>query len=330
MMRTRTAVAVLAFTPAATGAIHLLPAGEFRALDGRPTDVKSWRLDAPLAEALIASARARATDYVVDFEHQTLLTKENGQPAPAAGWFRELEWRDDGLWAAVSWTERAKQMIEAGEYRYISPVFAYDRQGRVVGLRHAALTNDPALDALGEVAALAAARFDPKEQSMKLEQLIAALGLAADATDADALAAVAGLKQQADEAQAQIAALKAQQTPDPAKYVSVDTMQALQTQVAELSRQINTKEVDDLVEVALSEGKLLAAQEAWARDLGAKDIAALKSYLASTVSIPALKGMQTGGRQPADPQCPNGLNAEQLAVCRAMGIDPKEYVAAAA
>ncbi|WP_438805125.1 phage protease [Sodalis sp. (in: enterobacteria)] len=57
----------------------------------------------------------------------------NGQPAPAAGWYSQLEWVEGlGLFAVdVEWTERARTLIAAGEYRFVSPLFQYDRQGNV-------------------------------------------------------------------------------------------------------------------------------------------------------------------------------------------------------
>jgi phage I-like protein len=54
----------------------------------------------------------------------------------------------------VGWTERASQMIETGEYRYISPVFLYDKKtGAVTRLLHAELINNLALDGIDTIAA---------------------------------------------------------------------------------------------------------------------------------------------------------------------------------
>jgi phage I-like protein len=77
---------------------------------------------------LIAAADARQTPYVIDYEHQTLRSAKNGLPAPASGWFKKLEWREGvGLFAVdVEWTDAAAAAIDAGEYRFISPVFLYD------------------------------------------------------------------------------------------------------------------------------------------------------------------------------------------------------------
>lgn len=134
---------------------RLIPAGTFRAIDGRPYGLDGWHLYRDAALRIIRMAADRASDYVIDYEHQTLSVAKNGQAAPAAGWFKRLEWREgDGLFVTdARWTERAKAMIQVKEYRFISPVFTYDITGRVLDVLHAALTNNPALDGLTELAA---------------------------------------------------------------------------------------------------------------------------------------------------------------------------------
>ncbi|MEH5891141.1 phage protease, partial [Enterobacter roggenkampii] len=143
---------------ATPGVIQLFPAGEFRARDGRPTECAAWLMTREIAERLIAAADARDTPYVLDYEHQTLRAAKNGLPAPAAAFFKKLEWRDgEGLFAIdVEWTAAAAAMVEAKEYRFISPVFSYDKTGQVMELLNAALTNTPAVDGMEEVLLAAA------------------------------------------------------------------------------------------------------------------------------------------------------------------------------
>lgn len=144
---------------ALTGAgntIRLIPSGLFRSTDGRPVGLPGWTLNASNAAAIIEAAASRVDDFVIDYDHQTTHTSQNGQPAPAAGWFKRLEWHEGrGLLAVdVRWTARASSMIIAREYRYISPVFGFDaKTGEVKNLRSAAITNNPALDGLTDIAA---------------------------------------------------------------------------------------------------------------------------------------------------------------------------------
>ena len=283
----RYSVAALVLDLKAGAQIQILPAGDFRGTDGRPAEVPAWKLDAALAKRVIARAKDRANRLVIDFEHQSLKAETNGQPAPAAGWFKSLEWREGGglFTTDAEWTARAKQMIDAGEYRYLSPVFRYDTaSGEVLEVLMAAVTNVPALDGMIE---LAAAKFDfsDKEQPVNevLKKALAALGLAETASETEVTAAIAALKAQ---------------VPDPAKFVPVTAMKDLQDQVATLRTDAANRGIDEIVAKALADGKLLPAQETWARSLGGKDLAALKEYIASAQPIPALLGTQTHNRGP--------------------------------
>jgi phage I-like protein len=132
-----------------------MPAGLFRAGDGRPHNIPGWVMSRSAALRIIDLANDRTNDFVIDFEHQSLDASRNGTPAPAAGWFKRMEWREgDGLYVVdARWTDLAAKMIAAREYRYISPVFSFDKDGNVSSVLNAALTNTPALDGLTDLAA---------------------------------------------------------------------------------------------------------------------------------------------------------------------------------
>ena len=80
------------------------------------------------------------------------------------------------------------------------------------------------------------------------------------------------------------------------------------------------KQVADLVDVALSDGRLLPSQEPWARDLGKTNIAALTAYLDTAPKVAALSGTQTGGKPPEATQ--TQPDDALLAVCSMFGNDP--------
>lgn len=326
--------------------IKLLPAGEFRTRDGRPAECAAWVLDSANAAVLVAAAAAQKTLSVIDYEHQTLNAATNGKPAPAAGWYRELEWREgDGLYAVVDWTAAAAAAIEAREYLYISPVFTYTKTGRVLQLLHVALTNTPALDelpplsvaVLSRMASLSLTPTQPEtDMDELLEQLRWLLNLPVGATAEDVKAQLQKLTDQLNggntaaasidlaalltEQQTKIAALSANQV-DPAKFVPIETMRELQGQLAALSLQVQQGEVEELIQVALSDGRLLGAQEAWARDLGKTNLAALKGYLDTAPAIAALSRPQTKGNNPdsipassADFVAPAGCQVNQASL----------------
>ncbi|MCR9073910.1 MAG: phage protease [Alphaproteobacteria bacterium] len=160
--------------------VHLLPAGTFQGRDGRgPFSIDD-------AKALLAASQDPGLDMVIDYDHQTdyAAVPKVGGVAPAAGWVRGFDIRDDGIWAHVDWTPKAAAMIVAREYRYISPVFAADKKtGKVARLLRAALTNTPNLPITS------INRSTPNgDTSMDelLKSLQAALGLGDDA-DAEAV-----------------------------------------------------------------------------------------------------------------------------------------------
>ncbi len=158
-----------------------MPTGDITARDGR-----KWRL-ADAAAVVAASLRhAAGADLPVDYEHQTDYAADNGQPAPAAGWMRELSARADGIWARAEWTGRAQQMLNNREYRYISPTFVHSKSGDVRIIVRAALTNNPALDLPALAKSQTQLQLQPPEESMMdkalLHKIIQRLGLTTDAS----------------------------------------------------------------------------------------------------------------------------------------------------
>jgi phage I-like protein len=327
--------ALLATVPPvdATGRAQLLPAGEFAARDGRPGPGRTWKVSEADGMRLAADINevAARNPIVIDYEHQTLNAEHNGQPAPAAGWIRSVEWVPGrGLFATVEWTDKARAHIEAREYRFISPVIAWDKTtGRVVGVLNAALVNHPALLGMDSVTAGLAARQalttlktpHPPENPMDRAKLIAMLKLPENATDAQVEAAVAKLNTDLAASQAEVNTLRTQTDALRGQDAAArEAMQSLQQQVTALTAANTQRDVDALVTQALQAGKLLPAQRDWATKLGLKDLESLKAYIASAQAV-SLAG-QTGGKPPAgseDQQNPQELarratayQAEQL------------------
>jgi phage I-like protein len=306
---------------------RILPAGEFRAHDGRPTDCRAWRCDEADARRIVADLAARVRKSVIDYEHATLKAKKDAVKAPAAGWFDQAEWRADGLYlTGVEWTASAAREIAERAYRYVSPVFAYaPDSGRVLCLRHVALTNEPALDGLTDLAALAAEFFIPPMESCQMEfkKLLVALGLAESATEDEALTAIAALKND-------VVALSARTiAPDPAKYAPVDALAAVQAdnaalagKIAALTAEIHGEKVDALLAKARGEGRCSPALEGWLRDIGTKNLADLSAYLEKAPIVVAPGETQSGGQGAAGIAA---LTAEQRTLMKIGGWDAKVF-----
>lgn len=359
-MPSRLLIALLSSSLSLTAAavVQLLPAGQFAARDGRPGPGKSWTLTDAQGRQIAAALNAQSakTRFLFDVDHQTIRAEANGQPAPAAGWATRFEWRPgQGLYALdATWTEQARAWIESGQYAYISPVITFDDAGAVTGVLMAAITNYPALlgmEPLGaELSARLQAQFSPDpnlpESRMDLAQLVALLGLATGSDAAAVLSAITTLKAKADAAPVNAAPLSAAvatalgvaPTADEATALtaitalkggansSTQVIAALQSQLAALTTKINTDEVAALVAQAMADGKLLPVQRQWATDLGNKNIADLKSYLANAPKLLPGVGGQTGG---IDPSGGAGgaaaLNAAQAEVLSNMGVSADAY-----
>ena len=323
--------------------MQLFPDGEFSARDGRPASIKGssvavWRLDAAIAQAIISDWQSRKTPLVVDYEHQTMLSDANGQPAPASGWIENLVYlAGRGLFAAVKWTEKAQAHIAAGEYRYISPVFTFDKKtGAIARLHNAALTNNPALDGL---AAVALRRLTPTVQERPMNENVLALlrktlGLPENADETAIMAALTALG-------IELVALRSNPKPedkpkdgdpDPAYLTALATLQGEVTALrAELAAERKNKaavEVNAQIDAALKDGRLPASLKEWAITLGTNNPVALAAYLEKATPLEALKGMQTDKAQEKDKDGNKDavtLTADEQYAATQLGIDPKDY-----
>lgn len=303
---------------AAPVAFRLLPLGSFRAVDGRPEGIDAWILTKEDAERIAADLAALSRDLPIDYEHQILEAKKNGQPAPAAGWIKRLGVRLDGdapgLWAEeVVWTERARQMIAAGEYRYVSPVFRFDpKTGRITALLMAALTNHPGLDGLTDL--------QPLKEDTPMSDSIAALRAALGATDPaidPAAAAVEALRAR----DAEIARLKKEVEAVQAAAVPLTEHAKLQAELAALTARVEADEKARLIDAGLSDGRILPTQkDYWSQ----QPIAALKEWLKVAQPVAALTGQQSAKVAPNAGKTA-ALSAEAEHLVRIAGWKPEVF-----
>jgi len=331
-------------------AIQLFPAGEFDAPDGALSGKGPWLLNAAIANKLIAATGTKQ-NILIDYDHQSLLFTKNLEPLESAGTFAgaNLEWREGvGLFATnVSWTAASKAHFAKDEYRFISPLFTYDADtGEVTRLISVALTDNPAIKNMQAIELAAASLLNQqsislpeKEESMNKE-LLALLGLSEDADDKAVLAACAALKQLSDKSADLVAKIETLTTEkealaatsgqvDSSKYVPINVVTELQTQLAALSTGIESDKVTTLIQA--NKTKLpTPGLQAWA---ATQSLAALSAYLETAPEIAALSGLQTGGNAPdgitslddsnALVAAANKYQAEQ----KALGIDVDDIAA---
>lgn len=321
------------------GRIQLLPYGKFRATDGRPTDVEAWYVTDTNGADVVALANNQRNPLPIDYEHQIIHSLKNGKEAPSAGWMEYFYFTPQGIFADVRWTDKAADYIKNSEYRYISAVFAYDTDGYVRKIFHAALTNTPALDGMEEAMVAASVNLLQEESPMdkNLQAALCALfGLKPDSTEVEMTAKVTALsaakgKSDVDvldvyaklaEKEQSVAALSTQVgNPDPAKFVPVEQVAALQADFNALKASVETDKKDALITAALSQGKLSPALKDWAQSLS---VEALSAYLEKAPAMAALSGEPQAKTDPD--QNVVALSAAEQAAARALGMTEAEFI----
>ena len=121
--------------------VHALPLGEYEhPLHGKltftPERIKRF--------VQSVKDRVRGIDPDIDYDHKLDASKGN----KAAGWVKDAEERENGLWLLVEWTKQAAEEIRDKAYRYFSTEYA-DTWKDATGKEHAdvvlggGLTNRP-------------------------------------------------------------------------------------------------------------------------------------------------------------------------------------------
>ena len=325
--------------------LQLMPLGKVELRDGRGP----FKVEDPHAQIETTRGNAGNTHLVVDYDHQHHFGVKPGvaAQAPAAGWIdpASLRVEDDGIWADVEWTAAAADKLRAREYRYVSPLFAFDeKSGAVLAILNASLTNVPAIEALA-AAASADLTTDPQEiDNMLLAKIAAALGLADSATEeevmqslaalkdssagmASASAAVAaaaaqlGLPATATVAEVAAAAVAAKADPDPKLYAPVSAVTALQAQLAELQKD----KAAGIVAAAMEAGKVSPALKDWAINFATTDPAGFNDYLdkAPVILQPGAQLAAAAAQAGAD-----GLTDAERATAAMLGVPADKFLAA--
>lgn len=308
-------VIALAATDSVVGEqwVHLLPIGNVTPNDGRgPWHVVN-------ADNVIdnSMAYAGARKIPIDYDHQIDNAPKNGQPAPAAGWITQLQSRNDGIWGLVEWTAKARSYIAAKEYRYLSPVFNHTRDGEVIKLLRAALTNRPAL----ELTALANSAQETQLPGTGdlLAQLRTLLGLVNDADFNAIHEAVRNLMGEPVNPQVELAQLS--------------NLSALQQTLAATEDALKKSEETVLaaqIDKTIIEGRILPSHRDFTMRLSQIDSELFEQFT-SFVSgfIKPIKNFQTGGLPPERRGVENhtqSLDETEQAICRSMGHTKEEFV----
>jgi phage I-like protein len=216
----------------------------------------------------------------------------------AAGWVKDVELRDDGLYAKIGFTERAKGFILADELRYLSPEFRLSQINKTTGKEQgptflgAALLNDPFLTELPRVAA----SDNPQDTSMEFAAFLAALKLAADATPEQINARISALTA-AEGSTVALAESAGQVTKLAAEIKERDAV------IAKLQGDTRAAEVKAFCDAQVAAGRLAPAVRAHFEKLGVDGgVEAIKFVEQMPVIVALNTEKGTTGAASADPK----------------------------
>jgi phage I-like protein len=313
--------------------VRIFPKGKTDAIDGRVFELDDMA-------GVIARSLGPDQMLMVDYDHVTDL-QPTGAINPAAGWITALDAREDGLYARIDWSDAGRAAVAGKAYRFVSPVFLNDKQGRVVQVLRLSLTNTPAMPML-----TLATRQQPhththtkdKDETMDfLEKLRAALKLADDADHAlvlttcsalvDTMAKVAaevGADDAAGDALVkEVASLKAKGEAGARETAAIDT---LQKEIASLRTERAQEKANTAVDKAVTEGKLTPAQKEWALSYCVRDPNGFSDFIdkqpvvLASGKVDALAGDPAAGSKT--------LDAVEKQVCAALGLSEEEFMKA--
>ncbi|HRJ70255.1 MAG TPA: phage protease [Beijerinckiaceae bacterium] len=286
--------------------IKITPRGEVLTRDRR-----AYRID---PERLAAAFKADGTKPAVDIGHNTERGLFDSVPPPAIGWVEDMEARADGLYARVDWLAAGKAALDSRGYRYVSPCFWTDEDGVNARLvKSVALVTVPALGGLPALnSATGASPMNP--------ELLAALGLSATATPAEALAVISALK-----------------VPDPTKYVPAEQLAAANAELTTARAELKAAKDAEaaarcaaLVDDAVRAGKVTPAAKDHYLAFAKADFNACSAALAA---LPVLVKPGEDDETEAAPAAGNTaatLSADQIKIADSLGIKHADFAAALA
>lgn len=313
--------------PGAPEWVHLVPMpGPVRTVDGRgPYHVAD-------AEAVIAASLADPRGIPIDENHSTQIAGSRGEPAPARAWIKGLDARPDGIWGQVEWNATGEALMSERAYRGLSPVLVHRRDGTILQIRSAALTNTPNLIGLTAL---------NTETPMNWANVAKALGLDETVDEEAILAAIAKLKSAGpvEALQSSIEAIGTAfglEAHDPAAVVAAarlaaaerPNLLALQTELSDLKATTKKAASKAYVDGEMARGRLIPApmvEELVSLHMSNPDVA-----------VKMIEGLYVGSAPRATTPPPSAneagvltsLNAEQIIVADQLGLPHDTYLAA--
>ena len=254
---------------------------------------------------------------------EKLIKGPIGEPAPAQGWFEQLEIRNGEIWGKLNANEDGLALLSKQNYRYISPAFYHDANGHITAISSVGLTNKPNLD----LVALNHQQHSQKSPQQENQPMPLALAIATalslnseTATEADAVTAINTLKSDHE------LALNRSLQVDLAKFVPMDTHQVAlnRAETAETSlNEIEEEKTESLVDAAVEAGKVAPKDKGMYVALCHSQTGReqFESFVKSAPSIVSDKQTKTPKAEGE-----TALEEHELAMCRSLQIPEADFI----
>lgn len=285
-----------------------------------------FTVDRKAFEVCKAEIDRRGIEIVFDYEHQTIKDVK----APAAGWNKDWRYTDGvGIEARVDWTKEAEGYLAKNEYRYFSPVFVV-RNRRLVAVHSVALTNSPRTNQQKALIAKLAGAEHSQEKGMELLKiLITALGMSEDSTEDEVVAKIKEFV--ANDGQPVVAkdiraALGVEEDDLSVVVASINALKQVEkTMVSKedfniLQKRLDKQDAEQLVAVALKDGKITPDQQEWALEYAERDSSGFETFIAKAPVVVNVKGLPSATQTAGD----GSLTQEEMIVAKQMGVDLEE------
>ncbi len=299
---------------------RLFAAGEIDTLKGK------FIFDDVSARDVMSAFADYGNDLAIDYDHAMADPFCGPQDRIAAGWFG-LEVRDGELWATnVTWTPRATKALADREWRYMSPWFvASDDPRRISRVLNCALTNTPATKHLTPIAASQSANEpqDAATETNAMKQMLIALGLGADASEAEALVA---LSKREDASKRLFALTGKDNLGEALAQAEAWKSQAGETAALKATLAAEKKKGEDVIALAsidkaFEEKRIVPAQVETAKKLYADHgAAALGVFLSAFVAPQVATGEQKPTQKPAGDADAKTLTDVEKRIANSLGI----------
>lgn len=290
--------------------IPLVPAG------GVVTGRDGRRFKNPGPDRLVAAFTERGLHIPIDINHAQELKAPLGDPSPAYGWVVELAEKEGALLGRIEWNGNGKAALEAGEYRYYSPAYRLSKDGEILYVKSVGLTNSPNLEVPGLNSE------SGEEGGERMDKILKALGLNADADEAAVLSAIGKLQTANNASNGSGGSGGIEMVPKADYQLALNRAQEAENALAEREKMELNAEAKAAIDGAIAARKIApASRDYYAAQCTTREgLNAFNEFVKTAPEVVSGTSVAPAGSA-ADTK---ELNAEEAEIARQLGLNEEE------